>query len=111
MTQESDLVRVTLQWLRLVGIPCFRNNTGAYKRGNGWIRYGSKGSGDILGILPGGRWLSIELKVGKNKPSKDQLEFMDMISSHGGVAFAAWSIDEVIERIEAITKTKEGQDG
>lgn len=105
MTKENDLNRAICGWLDLMGIPHFRNNTGAYKRGKGYIRYGCPGSGDILGILPGGRWLSIETKVGTNKPSDIQLEFMDTINRFGGLAFAAWSLDEVIEEVTQAIKT------
>lgn len=96
----NGLTAQILEYLTLRGIQCWRNNTGAYavegKTGRRFIRFGKKGSGDILGIIPpDGRFLSIEVKVGKDKPRDAQREWMADVVQHGGIAMIARSIEDV----------------
>lgn len=58
-------------------------------------RMGPPGSSDIIGILPGGRFLAIEVKRPGHEPTEIQKEFMDKINALGGLAFVATSIDDV----------------
>lgn len=48
------------------------------------IVYGKVGQADITGILLGKR-LEIEIKTGKSKQSKDQVNFQKMIEKNGGI--------------------------
>lgn len=54
-----------------------------------------KGVSDILGVLPGGRILAIELKSRGKKPSQEQLDFIDNVNANGGKAFWADSLEKV----------------
>lgn len=56
---------------------------------------GPTGSPDIIGILPGGQFLGIEVKVPGNKPTEKQKEFLARIDELGGKSFVATSIDDV----------------
>lgn len=103
-SKETDLVRACLAFLEVRGIYAWRNNSGAVKTDNRFIRYGKVGSCDILGILDDGRFLGIECKVGKRKTTMPQEEFMYAICSRGGVAFVARTIDDVADAINAATK-------
>jgi hypothetical protein len=62
---------------------------------------------DIIGILPGGRCLGIEVKRLKSKTqpkrAQEQEEFREKINRAGGLAFIARSVDEVHERLEGLT--------
>ena len=88
--KETDIQHNILTFLKHKGIHCWRNNTG--RRGK--VNYGFKGSSDIIGILPDGRFLAIEVKKPKQKPSADQREFLDRINSFGGFAIWVTSLDE-----------------
>lgn len=72
---------------------------GVYDKAKGTYRKGGKwaisGVSDILGILPDGRFLAIEVKRPGGKASAKQLEFIEQITSRGGVAFVADSTDVV----------------
>lgn len=61
-----------------------------------------KGVSDIF--LPisrnGFHGLFIELKAGKNKPSKEQLEFIDYVTEQGYKAVICYGLDETIRVIE-----------
>ena len=60
------------------------------------FRGGIKGCADIIGIRSGGQFLAIEVKIGRNKPTADQIEFLERIREMGGEAFVAYSLDDVI---------------
>ena len=61
---EADVQKQIMQFLRYKNVFHYRNNTGAYsdKESGRYIRFGSKGAGDIIAIYPGGRYWSIEVK-------------------------------------------------
>lgn len=99
MTPEGIIQSGILEYLRLSRIMAWRNNTGATKyRSNGrerFLRYGTPGSGDILGVLPDGRFFSIEVKQPGKYPSRKQKEFIAAVNKNNGVAFVARSIEDV----------------
>jgi hypothetical protein len=94
---EAELLKTALAILRAHGIFAWRNNTAAWfpegKDGRRrCVRCGLPGSSDILGLLPDGRFLGLEIKRKGERPRPDQVEFMRQINMSNGVAF--W-IDEV----------------
>ncbi len=58
-----------------------------------------KGVPDILGVLPDGRFLGIEVKSPQGFCSKEQIEFIEQASFFGGIAFVAKSLDDVKARL------------
>jgi len=64
-----------------------------------------KGTADILGILPGGRMLAIELKSKRGTLSPDQRAFLAEINSRGGLAFMAKSADDVAQQLDSLHNT------
>jgi hypothetical protein len=46
--------------------------------------------------MPDGRFLSVEAKIGKAKPTQEQKDFIALVISKGGVAGAVWSVEEFI---------------
>ena len=81
---EQALVRAAVEYLLIRGIPCWRQNTGAVKSGNRFVRFGFRGVSDILGCLPpAGRFLAVECKMPGRKATDDQLAFMDAINKVG----------------------------
>jgi len=65
-----------------------------------WKQFQSLGSTpgvpDIIGIWQG-RMLGIEVKTARGKLSVQQQVFIDKINAHGGIAFCARSVEDVIE--------------
>lgn len=99
MSSEHDLQNGILDYLHLKKIYCWRNNSGAFKKDNYFIRFGKKGSADILGILPDGRFLAIECKAKGKYPTPEQEEFLQAIKQNNGVAILARSLDDVLRFI------------
>lgn len=54
-----------------------------------------KGTSDILGILPDGRFLAIEVKSATGRLSEEQKFFIFQINANGGKAFMARTIQDV----------------
>lgn len=87
---EGVILAQCLEWLALRRVFCWRNNTGCYRTATGaFVRYGHPGSGDILGLLPDGRFLSVECKTATGTQRKNQRLFQKMVEKNGGVYVVA----------------------
>jgi len=83
---ESQVVNACIRLLLLWGCAAHRNNSGAIKTDKGhYIRFGLKGSGDILACSPHGRFIEVECKFGRNEASPEQIERQKLVLSKGGV--------------------------
>ena len=92
---ETDIQRTILEFLKLIKVPAWRNNTG--RRGH--VTYGlCTGSSDIIGIYRG-KFLAIEVKVPGKHAEPDQKEFLNIVTGAGGIGFVAHSVDEVREKL------------
>lgn len=93
---ERDLIKDVLALLTSLDIFAWRNNTGSAGKGKGFVRFGYRGSADILGILaPSGRFLAIELKAKGKDVTDEQAAFINRIIRAGGVAGACWTLNDV----------------
>jgi len=54
---------------------------------------------DIVGILPDGKFLAIEVKTAKGRLSPHQERFIQNINDAGGLAFVARSPEDVIDKL------------
>lgn len=96
---ETELVKACLEFLRLRGVMAWRNNTGAFVVRNGkgrrFMRCGTPGSPDIIGILPGGRFLGIECKVGVRRLSKVQRAWHEEAEAAGAAVAVVYGTLEL----------------
>jgi len=96
---EKDIQKAILEYLQIKGYFCWRNNTGAqssqYNGKTRFFQYGFKGSGDILGLTKEGKFFSIEVKAKGKKPTDSQVEFIQNITKNKGIAFVAYSVEDV----------------
>ena len=99
--EESYIKKAILEYLKLVKkIYCWNNrNVGVFKNG-GYIPSGIRGISDILGILPDGKFLAIEVKTEKGKPTEEQLSFLHNIINNNGIGFIARSVKDVEEKLK-----------
>lgn len=99
---ESAVLRACLALLEVRGIMAWRNNTGALKVDGRLVRFGHAGSSDILGILPWGRFLAVEVKapsipaLGKSpgRLSRAQSVFLLEVNRSRGVGI--WVCDVMV---------------
>lgn len=82
-----------------MGIFCYQNNTGSVKGVNRYQQYGFPGSPDILGILPNGQYLGIEIKTGNAVQNKNQKKFKRKIDENHGMFVIIHSMEEMIKWI------------
>jgi hypothetical protein len=83
---EGHVVKACIQLLILWKCDIIRNNTGAVKTEHGaYLRFGKKGSGDILALSPHGRWVELECKFGRGATSPEQDARQKLVQSMGGV--------------------------
>ena len=101
MQIEQGIQAAILALLRAYRIKCWKNNTAGIfvKARNTYIPSHAPGVSDILGVLPGGRFLAVEVKASKGKVSPHQQQFIDSINQEGGLAFVAHSVEEVQQKL------------
>ena len=95
--KEKDIQKAILDYLRWHKVFCWKaGSVGIYKKAtDSYIPVGMKGVSDILGILPKGRFLAIEVKGPKGVLTEAQKKFIDAIKERSGVAFVARSVKDV----------------
>ena len=101
---ESEIVKAILEYLHWKGFYCWRQNQGAIPLPNGGFRrfVGLRGVADILCVLPGGRFLAIEVKRPGGKPSPDQRQFLEKVNELGGVGIWCSSVEELENDLKSI---------
>jgi hypothetical protein len=68
-----------------------------------FVRFnGAKGCSDILGILPGGRFMAVECKLPGNRPTADQQAFLDAVRTAGGLAVVVHDVAELALALGAL---------
>lgn len=92
--KESDIQTEILEWLLWRGFFVWRNNNLAAP---GRKFRGLYGTPDIIGILPDGRFLGIEVKSKKGKQSVYQATFQERCEDLGGLYILAYNLKDVIE--------------
>lgn len=97
---ESSVVNACIKWLWNHGCYVWRNNTGAARtEGGGFIRYGLKGSPDIIGMNPSGRFLGIECKSPTGGDIEPEQElFRERCHAKKGFYMIARGIDDLERR-------------
>lgn len=78
---------------------CERQNSGAFKDGKRFVRFGWPGCSDVLGQLRDGRFLAVEVKAPGGKASDTQRLFLDRVRAAGGAAFIATSATDVFRNL------------
>lgn len=98
---EANIQREIMLALSQAGCTVWRNNTGAFKDGDRFIKYGlRKGSSDLIGITKCGRFLAVEVKTAKGRATNDQLNFINVVKSKNGIAFIARSAEEALRLLQ-----------
>jgi hypothetical protein len=97
---EADIKRAIRDYLELKGyvvVPV--RNVGIRKPDGAFIPLpkGDRGISDIIACSPAGRFIAIEVKKKGNKPTAEQLEFLDSVHRKLGLGLVVYSIDEVMK--------------
>lgn len=73
----------------------WKNASGVAMADGRHIRYGLKGSPDIIGVIEGGRFLGIEVKTGCATQSPQQKKFQKIFEQLGGLYIVARSLEDI----------------
>ncbi|GHT78535.1 hypothetical protein FACS1894130_05290 [Spirochaetia bacterium] len=96
MTPEGRIKADCLRYLERRGIFCWNNPTGAVRVApDRWLHFGKKGSADLLGCLPGGRFLAVEVKAPGGRLSPEQRQFLDDVKTLGGLCLVVKGWKEI----------------
>jgi hypothetical protein len=96
LTPEGHIKTDCLRYLNKRHIKAWNNPTGCVKIApDRWLHFGLKGSSDILGCLPGGRFLAVETKSLRGHLTDEQREFLQEIEHLGGLAVVVHSFREL----------------
>ena len=71
-----------------------KNNSGATKVENSFIRFGKSGSADFLVFLNGGHTLHMEVKTAKGKQTQNQIDYQERVESLGHTYRVVRSVKE-----------------
>lgn len=102
--RHNDLVRLIRLFISEIGGVSVPVDTPGllYTRDGRPAKFGVKGTLDIAATV-NGRAVWIDAKIGRDHLKPAQTRFVEAIERAGGVAFAAWSVDDVRDRL-----TREG---
>ena len=100
MTPEGRIKSAILRYLERRGLFVWNNPSGCVRiTPDRWIHFGKKGSADIIGILPDGKFLAIETKSENGRLAPEQKEFLSKVRGLGGVAITVRSFQELDEAL------------
>lgn len=105
-TPEGDIKLAICEYLEAIGVFFYMQESvgiwdaskGRYLKMNS--RFQRKGKSDIIGIY-NRRFLAIEVKSATGRLSPEQKTFLAEVTAHGGIAFMARSVDDVILNLKA----------
>lgn len=116
MTPEARIQREIMLALSQNGCIVWRQNTGQAWQGKQIhkvqdqitlaqcrpVHFGlCKGSADVLGIAPGGKFLAVEVKTPKGRTTQEQENFLLAVNRAGGIGFVARSAEDALQKLES----------
>jgi len=106
---EAVLLRATMQTLQLLpGVHPMRRNSG--KRRSRSPNGCETGTPDVEVMLPNMRVVWLELKVGKGKPSPEQIEWHQMAEDYGHRVYVCRSVDDAVSAVREAMAAGEDED-
>ena len=92
---ETDISRGIRETLARLGVIVWRNQAGTMQGGR--VHLAPKGTPDLIGVLPGGRFLGLEVKRPGQKPTEVQLQWQRDLIAKGAVCAVVTSVQEAVD--------------
>jgi hypothetical protein len=105
-SSHSNLLKITLLNLSQAKVAtAWRVETGVAKSmdASRIISFGLKGCPDIVGLTPDGKFLAVEIKIGKDKLRPEQVAFKMMVLKNKGHYFIVKELNDIEEMINELT--------
>lgn len=99
---HSALVSACISLMVMHGVYATKTHTmGVFDPATGRRRrvHGVRGWPDITGVMPGGRFIAVEVKTGRGRLTSEQAAVRSEIESRGGVYVLCRDIDDLIEAL------------
>ena len=102
---ERETTKEILAWLTDQGVIAWRQNSGSVRVGTRTINMGGKGQPDIMGILPGGRFICIENKSNGAVLKDEQVQWINRAIRQGAhVIVALKGLEDVVSYFEMVIR-------
>lgn len=97
---HDDLVNSIRVFISSIGgLPVKIDTPGLlYDRAGRPVKLGKKGVLDLTNCVRG-RFVAIDAKIGRDNLKPQQVKYANAVIRAGGIAFAAWSVDDVRDRL------------
>lgn len=100
---EADLLKFTTSCLKASGLLWWRVANGAIKHGGVLKKSPIKGFPDLAGVTKEGHFWALELKVGRNKLSVEQVDWVSKLKANGVLVEVLKTPDQVINFITVLS--------
>ncbi len=102
-TNTNSLTKAIVRYLNLNGFSCWKNYNGAVfsRKRDTYLKnpMNKLGVSDIIGFHKRtGLFIAVEVKVGADKPTREQALFIEDVAKAGGMAFIAQDSFDDFER-------------
>ena len=99
--RERDIQNVIKTYLEVRGFLVVKYpSVGIWKQNTqSYIPLARRGVSDLLACSPVGEFVGIEVKAGYNKPTEEQTDFIREVTKRKGIAFVAYSLEDVIDKL------------
>lgn len=102
MSQSNELTREIIKFIYPKYGFAWRQNSQGVITAQGFRTGAKKGVADILACVSG-RFIAIEIKIGKDRLSDEQIGFMKNIKFAGGIAIIILSWEDFIHQWRSLT--------
>lgn len=101
---ETALAKAIRDALAAIGVVVWREQSGSVRVRRGYMHLAPEGTPDIVGYLPGGRMLALEVKLPKGKERPAQTEWLARAAAAGCCVATVRSVDEAVRFVRAAQK-------
>ena len=103
MAAHGTLLKACRDLLIMRGVPCFRIQQKASQRRDGtWYAGSDVGAPDLIGCLPGGRVLFIEVKTGKGRATMEQIGAIGDWTKAGAACYVIRDIGQLQAELDRL---------
>ena len=103
MSASNELTRSIIEFIHKQGWFAYRSSSTGLPTAQGWRTAPKVGIADVTAIFKG-RYLAIEVKIGKDSLRDEQIGFLANVEHYGGLTFVAKDFDSFKLWWDNITK-------
>ncbi len=98
---ETELAKAIRDALTALGLVVWREQCGKVPVKRGYMHLAPEGTPDLVGYLPGGRLLGLEIKTARGKERPAQTEWLARAKAAGCCVATVRSVEEAVAFVQA----------